>query len=223
MDQIPLSPRAGKPRLPLSRSPRRRLAYGLLTTLTSLVAIGLPFATKAGMAFGSSGAQPVVAAEPPVVEAPAPFDPETPPPAGTPALDSSVEPAAPSPASAPAPALVPEPEAEPELEPAREPEPEPEPCAASLAGVAAAGLILPAGVDYQCPSTLFAHQGAACWDEWPCPGTAFIAINMSRLQGATPEYLRHVVAHEICHIIDFRDRGWTTEPRADACAAGYGF
>jgi hypothetical protein len=40
---------------------------------------------------------------------------------------------------------------------------------------------------YQCPSTRFAHQGAAC-----------------------------------CHIIDFRDRGWSTEPRAEACAAEYG-
>lgn len=107
--------------------------------------------------------------------------------------------------------------------PAPPPEPEPEPCADALAVVAAAGLPLPAGVDYRCPSTRFAHQGAACWDEWPCPGTAFIAINLDLGAGATPEYLRHVVAHEICHILDFRDRGWTTEPRADACAATYGF
>ena len=111
----------------------------------------------------------------------------------------------------------------PEPPPAPAPEPELEPCSAALAGVAAGGLELPAGVEYQCPSTRFAHQGAACWVDWPCPGRAFIAINMSRLQGATPEYLRHVVAHEICHIIDFRDRGWSTEPRADACAAEYGF
>lgn len=108
-------------------------------------------------------------------------------------------------------------------QPAPAPAPEPEPCAGALADVAAAGLPLPAGVDYRCPSTRFAHQGAACWDEWPCPGSAFIAINLDLGAGATPEYLRHVVAHEICHILDFRDRGWTTEPRADACAAAYGF
>ena len=89
--------------------------------------------------------------------------------------------------------------------------------------VGAAGLPLPAGVDYRCPSTQFAHHGATCWDEWPCPRSAFIAINLDLGAGATPEYLRHVVAHEICHILDFRDRGWTTEPRADACAASYGF
>ena len=119
---------------------------------------------------------------------------------------------APAPESAP-----PEPEAAPA------PAPEPEPCADALASVAAAGLGLPAGVDYLCPSTRFAHHGAACWDAWPCPASAFIAINLDLGANATPEYLRHVVAHEICHIVDFRDRGWTTEPRADACAAAYGF
>ena len=157
---------------------------------------------------------------------------------------ASVEPATPrSLAALPAPApeqALSEPVAEPPVEiepvvepvaavaveppaPAPEPEPAPEPCADALAVVAAGGLPLPDGVDYRCPSTRFAHQGAACWDEWPCPGTAFIAINLDLGAGATPEYLRHVVAHEICHILDFRDRGWTTEPRADACAAAYGF
>lgn len=155
---------------------------------------------------------------------------------------ASAEPATPkSLAPLPAPAAVvaeplteaPPPAVEPVLEPvaavaveppAPEPEPPaPEPCADALAVVAAAGLPLPAGVDYRCPSTQFAHQGAACWDEWPCPGSAFIAINLDLGAGATPEYLRHVVAHEICHILDFRDRGWTTEPGADACAAAYGF
>ena len=116
---------------------------------------------------------------------------------------------------------VEQPAPEPASEPA--PAPEPEPCAGALAAVADAGLPLPAGVDYRCPSTRFAHQGAACWDDWPCPGSAFIAINLDLGAGATPEHMRHVVAHEICHILDFRDRGWSTEPRADACAAAYGF
>lgn len=154
---------------------------------------------------------------------------------------ASVDPATPKsllPLTAPAPVAVePAVETPPAVEPAFEPvaavaeEPAPpaepvletEPCAGALAEVAAAGLPLPAGVDYLCPSTRFAHQGTACWDEWPCPGGAFVAINMDLGAGASPEYLRHVVAHEICHIIDFRDRGWSTEPRADACAAAYGF
>jgi hypothetical protein len=170
-----------------------RAAYALVATVLSLFAVGVPFPTQAGVAVGP------VALVADGVDVPAP-------------LPAPVE-------AAPAEQLPPEPPPP----PAPAPAPEPEPCAAALDGVAAGGLPLPAGVDYQCPSTRFAHQGAACWDEWPCPGTAFIAINMSRLEGATPEYLRHVVAHEICHIIDFRDRGWSTEPRADACAAEYGF
>jgi hypothetical protein len=125
------------------------------------------------------------------------------------------------PAPAPAPVEAPAPESVPAPVPA--PAPEPDPCAGPLAHVAAAGLPLPAGVTYHCPSTLFPHEGTACWDEWPCPGTAFVAINLSRMPDATQEHLRHVVAHEICHIIDFRDRGWSTEPQADACAAEYGF
>jgi hypothetical protein len=156
---------------------------------------------------------------PPAVTPPAPA-PDGPAPAPTPAAPAApaaVEPIVEAVATVavepPAPAPAPEPV----------PVPEPEPCADALASVAAAGLPLPAGVGYLCPSTRFAHQGAACWDEWPCPGSAFIAINMDLGAGATPEYLRHVVAHEICHILDFRDRGWTTEPRADACAAAYGF
>ena len=117
-----------------------------------------------------------------------------------------------------APALEPQAATPPDPDPV----PEPEPCADALAWVAAAGLPLPAGVDYLCPSTLFPHHGTACWDAWPCPGTAFIAINMNLGAGATAEYLRHVVAHEVCHILDFRDRGWSSEPRADACAAAHG-
>jgi hypothetical protein len=137
----------------------------------------------------------------------------TPPPAGEPVIDSPALVAV----ELPAPDPVPEPEPEPA------PAPAPVPCADALARVAAAGLPLPAGVAYRCPSTQFAHQGAACWDDWPCPGRAFVAINLDLGAGATPARMDHVVAHEICHIIDFRDRGWSTEPRADACAASYGF
>lgn len=96
------------------------------------------------------------------------------------------------------------------------------PCADALSWVAAAGLALPAGVGYHCPSTQFAHQGAACWKGAPCPGPGFIAVNMDLLQGTSTAHLRHVVAHEICHILEFQAAGRTTEASADACAAAYG-
>ncbi|MDQ3575903.1 MAG: hypothetical protein M3404_13470, partial [Actinomycetota bacterium] len=122
-----------------------------------------------------------------------------------------VEPAAPEPLAADVPA------------PTSAPEPPPSPCSDALAWVAAAGLPLPAGVDYNCPSTQFAHHGAACWGNATfCPDRAFIAINMDLLDGTSTEYLRHVVAHEVCHILDFRSTGRSTEWGADACAAAHG-
>jgi len=102
------------------------------------------------------------------------------------------------------------------------PAPAPSPCAEALDWVAGAGLTLPAGVGYHCPSTEFAHNGAACWYSEACPGQAFIAVNMDRMPGASVEYLHHVVAHEICHILDWQATSWTTEESADACAAAHG-
>ena len=99
---------------------------------------------------------------------------------------------------------------------------EPDPCAEALAWVADAGLPLPAGVGYHCPSTQFSHHGAACWNGSPCRGTGFIAINLELIGDASPEYLRHVVAHEVCHILDFQATGRTSEAGADACAAAHG-
>ena len=106
--------------------------------------------------------------------------------------------------------------------PQAQPPPLPDPCGDALAWVAQAGLPLPAGVDYHCPSTQFPHQGAACWNGSPCRGSGFIAINMELLAGKGDEYLRHVVAHEVCHILDFQTTGRTTEAGADACAAAHG-
>ena len=97
-----------------------------------------------------------------------------------------------------------------------------DPCGEALAWVAEAGLPLPDGVGYHCPSTQFPHQGAACWNGSPCRGSGFIAINMDLLTGASREHLRHVVAHEVCHILDFQATGRTTEAGADACAAAHG-
>ena len=96
-------------------------------------------------------------------------------------------------------------------------------CQQARATVAAAGLRLPAGIEYRCPSTQFSHHGAACYDWGPCPDSGFIAINMALIGPATDAYLAHVVAHEICHIYDFQRTGRTSEPGADACAATYGF
>ena len=104
------------------------------------------------------------------------------------------------------------------------PEPPPNPCADALAWVSTtAGLPLPAGVDYHCPSTQFPHHGAACWrNSTHCPSRGFIAINMGLLDGTSTDYLRHVVAHEVCHILDFQATGRSTEWGADACAAAHG-
>lgn len=104
-----------------------------------------------------------------------------------------------------------------------EPPPPPDPCSGALAWVAEeAGLPLPPGVGYHCPSSQFAHRGAACRNASPCRGSAFIAINMDLMAGTNTAYLRHVVAHEICHILDWQTTGTTSEARADACAAAHG-
>lgn len=96
------------------------------------------------------------------------------------------------------------------------PVPSQDACAEALAWVGSVGLHLPAGVEYRCPSTQFAHHGTACWDGPFCPGGGFIAINLELIGNTTPEYLRHVVAHEVCHILEFRSIGTSTEASADA-------
>ncbi len=114
---------------------------------------------------------------------------------------------------------------EPEVSPDPEPAPavaEPDQCAEALSWVAEAGLPLPPGVGYHCPSTQFSHHGAACWNGSPCPDSAFIAVNLELMGSPAPDYLRHVVAHEVCHILDFQATGVTTEAGADACAARHG-
>lgn len=164
-----------------------------------MAAIGLPFSDQAGVMRGTSIAYVTtkVAADGVVADLP-----DEPRPQERPV--ESPAPALPPPAPLPAPA------------------PEPDRCADALAWVAGQGLVLPKGVAYHCPSTRFAHQGAACWNWGPCRGHGFIAINMGLLEGTTTEYLRYVVAHEVCHIHDFRRTGKTSEAAADACAAAHG-
>lgn len=175
------------------RSPSRWLAYGLVPTMGAL-AIGLGSPDRAV----SPALTPVHAA----------VMPESHPVAFVAA--AQVVPVA----DGPTPAASPDTTA---------PEPPPSPCADALAWVATAGLPLPDGVGYLCPSTLFPHHGAACWGNSTfCPDRPFVAINMDRLAGTSTEYLRHVVAHEVCHILDFQATGRTTEWGADACAAAHG-
>ena len=96
------------------------------------------------------------------------------------------------------------------------------PCAEALAWVAKAGLRLPPGAGYQCPSAQFAHHGVACSYAAQCPGSRYIAINIALMGDVTPEYLRHVVAHEVCHLLHFDAGRESTEAQADDCAAAYG-
>jgi hypothetical protein len=205
------------PAMPTHRTDLRRLRTLAAPIVVSVLAVGAylippnpPGQAPVTAHLGFEATVPAAAAR----ELPAVADvdpdvaaePQAGPEAPTPEAAPELEPEAPTPEAAPTPA----------------PAPEPEPCAAALDWVAGAGLPLPPGVGVHCPSTQFAHQGAACWDAWPCPGTGFIAINLALGAGATPEYLRHVVAHEICHIYDFQGRGWSTEAGADACAAAHG-
>jgi hypothetical protein len=174
---------------------RRRPQWGAIVValLMGMLGAGLTDFTQAGLAEVSPQPDPVAS------------------PASAPAGGAvPAEPAQPAdPVGAPAATIAPDPVA-----------PAPEPCAAALDWVAGAGLTLPAGVGYHCPSTEYAHQGAACWTT-VC-SDAYIAINMERLVGATPEYLRHVVAHEVCHILDWQTTGRTSEAGADACASAHG-
>jgi hypothetical protein len=95
-------------------------------------------------------------------------------------------------------------------------------CAEARDWVESAGLVLPPGVEYHCPSTEFAHHGAACWYGAPCPGGGFVAVNLELMAGPTTAYVHHVVAHEFCHILQWQQTGATSEARADACAAAHG-
>jgi hypothetical protein len=95
-------------------------------------------------------------------------------------------------------------------------------CADALQWAAAAGLPLPRGVGYRCPSTLFAHHGASCWYAAQCPNGRFIAINTQLMGNVSQTYVRYVVAHEICHMMHFDAGRSSTEAEADACAAAHG-
>lgn len=96
------------------------------------------------------------------------------------------------------------------------------PCDDALAWAASVGLRLPPGTGYHCPSTQFAHHGAACWYATPCRTGRFIAINVALMGPVSQDYFRFVVAHEICHVLQFDATGDSTESQADDCAFAHG-
>jgi hypothetical protein len=119
-------------------------------------------------------------------------------------------------ATGPAPAEPPPTTAEPA------PSPPPGTCDDALTWAASVGLPLPAGTGYRCPSTEFAHHGATCWYATPCRNGRFIAINTELMGPVSQDYFRFVVAHEICHVLQFDATGDSTEAQADACAIAHG-
>lgn len=101
-------------------------------------------------------------------------------------------------------------------------------CTAARSHVEAAGLVLPAQVEYRCPGSTETftgdrqHWGTACLRMSLCPTSAYIAINPG-LIGPNEARLRYVVAHETCHALDFVARRPLDEAAADACAAVHGY
>jgi len=96
-------------------------------------------------------------------------------------------------------------------------------CAGALQWVARQGLALPAGWGFRCPGAALENGtprwGVACWN---CEGAgSWIAVDIGRV-GPSEATLRHVVAHEICHAVEYETLGISTELTADLCAALHG-
>ena len=96
-------------------------------------------------------------------------------------------------------------------------------CAAAQKWVAQHGLVLPAGWGFRCPAPAVVggapRWGVACWN---CEGAgSWIGIDIARI-GSSDATLRHVVAHETCHDIEYVTLGLTTELTADLCASLHG-
>lgn len=96
-------------------------------------------------------------------------------------------------------------------------------CEAARRWVAERGLEAPSGWAFRCPDEARdergqGHWGIACWN---CEGGSYIGINI-RLIGSSDAALRYVVAHEICHAVDYVTLGLSTELTADLCATLHG-
>ena len=101
-------------------------------------------------------------------------------------------------------------------------------CRAALRDVEAAGLALPDLFEYRCPgdARLFPgdtqHWGSTCAYASLCPDGAYVAVNPTAI-GASEARMRYVVAHEICHALDFLAHRPVSEAGADSCAAAHRF
>ena len=97
-------------------------------------------------------------------------------------------------------------------------------CANARQWVAEHGLVLPAGWGFRCPGQALENGtprwGVACWN---CngDGQSWIAVDIGRI-GASDKALRYVIAHEICHAVEYTTLGISTELTADLCAGTHG-
>jgi len=95
---------------------------------------------------------------------------------------------------------------------------------AGLKWVAQHGLSLTAGWGFRCPGQALENGtprwGIACWN---CAGdrVSYVAVDIGRI-GSSEKTLYYVIAHEICHAIDYMGMGTSTEIGADLCAALHG-
>ena len=84
--------------------------------------------------------------------------------------------------------------------------------------------MLPAGWGFRCPGPAIVdgapRWGMACLN---CEGdhTNWIAVDVGRI-GPSEAALRYVIAHEICHAVEYMTLGLSTELTADLCAALHG-
>lgn len=90
-------------------------------------------------------------------------------------------------------------------------------CAAVLRTVERAGLYLPGNFRFRCPDTSYSF-GVTGYDG----KTGWVSLNLDNLRsfGLSAEF---TMAHETCHAWDFATIGWTSEDRANGCAAAHGF
>jgi hypothetical protein len=106
-------------------------------------------------------------------------------------------------------------------------------CQNAETAVNAAGIFIAAGYEFRCPAGATDEVGGQHWgisSLWPIctpsDGTVhsgcYVEVNVDRI-GPSDALLRHVIAHEFCHTIEYVATGTTSELAADACAAAAGF
>jgi len=176
-------------------------AIGRQTPNRVTIATGAPTSTIPPPTTSSSTSTSTTTSTPPTTQAPTP-----------PVRPAAVRPATPV-TKAPAPSPPPSPSGT-TVE---------QRCRDTFDWVVGQGLPLPGGWQFRCPDPALdpegrPHWGLACSH---CATGSFVAINVD-LIGSSDATLRYVVAHEICHAIEYATLGLTTEITADLCAALHG-